>query len=459
MKQLFTHQRLHHQGANNLLHNVFTPLRRFALLVLMLCTAWGAWGQNITIKINNTTTKTGNSLENALSGVNLSSVTKLEITAGTFTTADWRWLEGPKLSNLKNFIVQTTVSSVDDVPSPNNGNISTIFPKKMTTVRIAKVTSISRHAFFTIPIENIELPDVTTIGNFAFSQTDEPRYTTNLLLPKIETIGQTAFGGALSTTCTLKINSTPPTVQNEYAFQIEAGQGTPVRNNIIFVDKDGNNLTGNSLEIAMEDYSIAGGHDENSPILDWYNWRWLPTYKVKYSAGENGRISGSGSLGYLEYEVSKGRRRSATAQENDGFEFYEWSDHVTDNPRVDNNIQSNIDVTAYFRVKTTKTKLIYSANSGGLVKKGVSGALASSITEEGTPGEDGPEIYPVANTGHLFLNWNDGKIDEPRSDKYDNTDITYSANFVTTGTEIVTLNYASDNNGYINGIRGCLNLV
>lgn len=454
MKQLFTHQRLHHQGANNLLHNVFAPLRRIALLALMLCTAWGAWGQNITIKINNTTTKTGTSLENALSGVNLSTVTKLEITDGKFTETDWtNMVDGgkPKLNKLQYFIISDQVKPVANIPTTGSGDQAIAFfsnalytSSPLIEVYIANMTNITGQTFTNCSyLTKAEFPHATIIGSMAFGDCKELR---KIIIPQITDIRQNAFAQCTKLDSMI-IGATPPKYNNYFP----PFSGCPTPRYIKFVNSDGTELAGSNLTKAQNAYEYHNGGSQGIGLLaNWLGWEWAPSFTVKYTAGPNGYLTGYDG----EYRVTKGKNISTTANAEDGYEFERWSDDENiPASRQDNNVQSNIDVTAYFRVKTTKTKLIYSANSGGLVKKGVSGALASSITEEGTPGEDGPEIYPVANTGHLFLNWNDGKIDEPRSDKYDNTDITYSANFVTTGTEIVTLNYTSDNNGYIDGIK------
>ncbi len=65
---------------------------------------------------------------------------------------------------------------------------------------------------------------------------------------------------------------------------------------------------------------------------------------LTYIAGEGGTVEGD-----LYQEVAAGANgTSVTAVPNDYYQFVQWSDGITDNPRTDENVQGNITVTAQF---------------------------------------------------------------------------------------------------------------
>lgn len=70
------------------------------------------------------------------------------------------------------------------------------------------------------------------------------------------------------------------------------------------------------------------------------------TYTLTYTAGEGGSIEGD-----LEQTVEEGGNGTeVTAVPDDGYEFINWSDTSTDNPRTDANVTDDISVTANFEV-------------------------------------------------------------------------------------------------------------
>ncbi len=72
-----------------------------------------------------------------------------------------------------------------------------------------------------------------------------------------------------------------------------------------------------------------------------------PKYTLKYSAGENGTVSGT--LTQIVYHGWCGS--SITAQGNYGFEFALWSDGKTNNPRRDCHTSNDINVSAFFSIR------------------------------------------------------------------------------------------------------------
>jgi uncharacterized repeat protein (TIGR02543 family) len=71
------------------------------------------------------------------------------------------------------------------------------------------------------------------------------------------------------------------------------------------------------------------------------------TYKVTYTAGDNGTI-----IGPTQQTVKHGENsEEVTAQPETGYEFVQWSDGVSANLRIDENVTEDIHVTATFQEK------------------------------------------------------------------------------------------------------------
>ena len=74
----------------------------------------------------------------------------------------------------------------------------------------------------------------------------------------------------------------------------------------------------------------------------------LPSYTLTYMAGDNGTISGT-----TTQTVNSGSSGSAiTAIPNTGYYFVSWSDDVLTATRTDNNITSNLSLTATFAINS-----------------------------------------------------------------------------------------------------------
>jgi hypothetical protein len=72
------------------------------------------------------------------------------------------------------------------------------------------------------------------------------------------------------------------------------------------------------------------------------------TYTLTYTAGPNGSLSGQTT----QTVVHGGNGTPVTAIPNTGFQFIRWSDGIYSNPRTDINVNSNINVTAIFGLNT-----------------------------------------------------------------------------------------------------------
>jgi hypothetical protein len=70
----------------------------------------------------------------------------------------------------------------------------------------------------------------------------------------------------------------------------------------------------------------------------------INTYTLTYTAGDHGSISGT-----TTQNVNHGGDGTAVeATPDEGYEFTQWSDSCTDNPRTDTSVTNNINVTANF---------------------------------------------------------------------------------------------------------------
>jgi hypothetical protein len=79
----------------------------------------------------------------------------------------------------------------------------------------------------------------------------------------------------------------------------------------------------------------------------------INTYTLTYAAGSNGSVTGS-----LTQSIDYGGNTTAvTASPVGGYIFVNWSDGLTQNPRVDTNVSSNKSVTANFVLRTTGSRV------------------------------------------------------------------------------------------------------
>ncbi|MGJ8653632.1 MAG: carbohydrate-binding protein [Opitutaceae bacterium] len=85
--------------------------------------------------------------------------------------------------------------------------------------------------------------------------------------------------------------------------------------------------------------------------LNWFTFNQaVVTHTLTYTAGANGSITGTSPQ-----VVSEGNDGSAvTADADVGYEFVNWSDSSTDNPRTDTNVTGDVTVTANFQVVPNK---------------------------------------------------------------------------------------------------------
>ncbi len=65
--------------------------------------------------------------------------------------------------------------------------------------------------------------------------------------------------------------------------------------------------------------------------------------------------------------------------------------------------------------------------------------------------QDGTPVEAVPNRGYHFVEWSDGVIDNPRTDRYAESDISVAALFEKDVVLYYTLHYSSSENGHISG--------
>jgi hypothetical protein len=82
-----------------------------------------------------------------------------------------------------------------------------------------------------------------------------------------------------------------------------------------------------------EDVSVTASFDARGP------------YTLDYQAGDGGMVSGTG----LQTVHCGEDGSQVTAVPDEDYEFVDWSDGSTDNPRTDRNVMADITVTARFR--------------------------------------------------------------------------------------------------------------
>lgn len=137
--------------------------------------------------------------------------------------------------------------------------------------------------------------------------------------------------------------------------------------------------------------------------------------KVKYIAGEGGRIEG-----YAEQTVKYGEYADPIVASpiDNSYKFDRWSDGGTTRGRYDLPYDDMV-LTAYF-VKREKATLHYVAGAGGTIE----GAAKQDTYEE----IYGTFVTAIPDTGYAFESWSDGKTDAKRHDM-GKGDQTFTAEF------------------------------
>ena len=149
-------------------------------------------------------------------------------------------------------------------------------------------------------------------------------------------------------------------------------------------------------------------------------------FTLTYNAGTNGTIRGNATQ-----KVEEGASGiEVEALPNTGYRFKKWDDGVTTAKRTETNVQASKTYTAEFIQVFT---LNYVAGSNGTIE----GDARQTVDAGGS----GTAVTAKANAGYRFVQWDDGKTDNPRTDINVTESKTYTAEFEadTPKTFVVTL--------------------
>ncbi len=167
----------------------------------------------------------------------------------------------------------------------------------------------------------------------------------------------------------------------------------------------------------------------------------INTYTLLYAAGENGSLDGD-----LAQTVEHGGNGTPVeAIPDEGYHFTQWSDGLTDNPRMDTNVTANLEVEAEFSINVYTITAVPNNEDFGTVAGGGSYEHFATVELVATPAE-----------GYHFIGWTeDGDVvmegDQPAGVVYTfiaEQDRNLMANFAI---NTYTLLYAAGENGSIEG--------
>ena len=158
--------------------------------------------------------------------------------------------------------------------------------------------------------------------------------------------------------------------------------------------------------------AIALGSDDVLQIQDAIGtvlWQKTIYYTVNISAGSNGTVSVNGVSGNYSQSVPSGTVLTIEGTGNTGYNFDEWSDGNTTNPRTIT-VTGDLTLTASFESAVRYCNVSISAGNNGTVSvNGVSGDYSQSVVYGSTLTIEG-----VGDTGYDFDGWSDGNSLNPR---------------------------------------------
>jgi len=157
-------------------------------------------------------------------------------------------------------------------------------------------------------------------------------------------------------------------------------------------------------------------------------------FTLTYNAGPNGSITGD-TIQKIEPGLDG---IEVGAVPKTGYHFVRWSDGLQTPTRTDTGVTGNISVTAEFAVNTYN--LTYTAGSNG--------TLTGETTQNVAYNSSGTGITAMPDDGYHFVQWSDGKNDNPRTEINVTSDITVTAEFAINR---YTVSYSSGDNGFTYG--------
>jgi len=144
----------------------------------------------------------------------------------------------------------------------------------------------------------------------------------------------------------------------------------------------------------------------------------LQDYNVTFTAGPGGSITGTTP----QIVTQGGDCIEVSADADNCYEFVDWSDGSTANPRTVTNVTSDLNLTANFaQINYTVT---FSAGEGG--------SLTGTANQPVACGDDCTEVSADADNCYEFVDWSDGSTQNPRTVNNVTTDLNLTANFAQT---------------------------
>lgn len=160
----------------------------------------------------------------------------------------------------------------------------------------------------------------------------------------------------------------------------------------------------------------------------------MANFYLLYEAGNNGSITGN-----LDQVVAEGASGTPVeAVPNLGFQFVNWSDASTANPRTDTNVLADLSVTANFAVATFN--LEYTAGTGG----SITGTASQTVNYEA----NGESVTATPLDHYSFVQWSDLVTEATRQELSVTSDLSVEAEFTI---DQVSVTYTAGDNGSITG--------
>lgn len=158
-------------------------------------------------------------------------------------------------------------------------------------------------------------------------------------------------------------------------------------------------------------------------------------YTLTYRATEGGEITG-----LPDQKIEHGQDAYfAIALACDGYDFLGWSDGVETAERRDMNVQSDITVTALFKIR--EYTVTYKTNGNGRIEGKTSQTLKH--------GQDAEPVTAIPNEGYYFVFWFDRNTNPERHDVNVKQNIEVSAIFAI---KKFSIKYSATEGGYIEGL-------
>lgn len=229
------------------------------------------------------------------------------------------------------------------ITSTPDGVSDTQYVSLIITPHNLSGTSTSTYSFFYTRSYTASEP---TVGSW---QSEQKPYdsSANMVSSIFDTGNATDFGiltysytSATNTSVTVKMrtsNNSDMSGATDFGFCDTISSGSDISSNNCVTDR---------MRYIQYQISLASSDNLYSPTFQSINLAYVPTptYTLDYSASANGSITGSTTQ--MVYSGNNGSAVTAVAAT--GYNFIDWSDSSTTNPRTDTNITANISVTANF---------------------------------------------------------------------------------------------------------------